>query len=71
MESKFKERFKLLRAENNLSQSKIANILNVGRQTVVNWETRGSEPDYNTLIKIANYFKVTTDYLLGVVDDIQ
>lgn len=43
MESKFKERFKKLRQDSGLSQTKLAVALNVGRQTIVNWEIRGNQ----------------------------
>lgn len=70
MQSKFKERFRKLREDSGISQNKLAKALNVGRQTIVNWEIRGSEPNYTTLMYIAKFFNVTTDYLLGLVDEI-
>lgn len=70
MKSKFNERIKKLRVENGISQNKLAVALNVGRQTIVNWEIRGSEPNLTTLMYIAKFFNVTTDYLIGMVDEI-
>ena len=40
----------------------------VTNQTISLWETGQREPDFDTLVKIAKYFNVTTDYLLGIED---
>ena len=48
-----------------ISQQKLADILGVSRSTVAMWENGLSQPDNDTLIRIANYFNVSTDYLLG------
>lgn len=69
--SKFGERVKKLRIENNLSQEKLAQALSVTRSAVNDWENRDTETNFVTLIKIAQFFNVTTDYLLGLVDEIQ
>ena len=66
---KFKEQLKALRIENNLSQSELAKELKVSQRSVSSWETGFREPDYQMLETIANYFKVSTDYLLGLKDD--
>jgi len=64
----FAQNLRDLRTENNLKQSQLANVLFVGPQSISNWENNVSKPDYDMLIKIANYFQVSTDYLLGVSD---
>jgi len=46
----------------------LATILGVNQRTISNWEVREIEPDYDILVLIANYFDVTTDYLLGRED---
>ena len=48
-----------------ISQQKFAEHLGVSRSTVSMWEIGSSQPDNDTLIKIADFFGVTTDYLLG------
>lgn len=48
-----------------ISQKKLAETLGVSRSAVAMWEAGLSEPDNETLIKLANFFNVTTDYLLG------
>lgn len=55
---------KALRLSNNLTQEKLSNILNIGRTTYTQYETGVSEPDISMLIKIADYFNVTVDYIL-------
>lgn len=64
----FAKRFLELRLEQNLSQEKLAKVFSVGQQTISKWEHDISEPDYNTLVAIAKFFDVTTDYLLGLTD---
>lgn len=66
---KFKERLKALRIEHNLLQSELAKELEVSQRSISSWETGFREPDYKTLEKIAKYFKVSTDFLLGLKDD--
>jgi transcriptional regulator with XRE-family HTH domain len=57
-------RLKELRESRNLSQSKLATDLGVNRGTYAHYEIDKRRPDYETLIKIADYYNVTTDYLL-------
>ena len=56
---------KELRLEEGISQRELGNRLNVCNQTVSFWESGQREPDLDTLIKIAKYFQVSTDFLLG------
>ncbi|WP_427339585.1 helix-turn-helix domain-containing protein [Caloranaerobacter sp. DY30410] len=64
----FAERLKLLREEKGLTQQDIANILDVGRATIAGYETKGKQPDYEKLKKLADFFNVSIDYLLGRTD---
>ena len=57
-----------LRLEKEISQRNLGKEFNVSNQTVSSWETGTNEPDYDTLIKIAEYFNVTVGFLLGVED---
>ncbi len=59
---------KTLRLEQNLSQRKLGEILGFSNQTVSFWEIGRLEPNIDTLIKIAQYFEVSCDYLLGLED---
>lgn len=63
----FSERLRLLREEKGLKQSDLADYLGVSIQNVSYYE-RGREPNYDTLNKIADFFKVSTDYLTGRSD---
>jgi transcriptional regulator with XRE-family HTH domain len=56
---------KELRLEKNISQRKLGQDLGVVNQTISFWESGSREPDLDTLVKIAQYFNVTIDYLLG------
>jgi len=56
---------KELRLEEGISQRELGKRLNVCNQTVSFWEGGQREPDLDTLLKIAKYFQVSTDFLLG------
>ena len=51
--------------DNDISQKDLANELNIPVSTLGNYIRNFREPDYETLKKIAEYFSVTTDYLLN------
>jgi len=61
----FRFRLKELREEKNISRSDLAEILGVSTQTIANYENGHREPNFDTLLKIADYFNVTVDYLIG------
>ena len=61
----FKDILYKLRKEKKVSQQDIGDLVGVTYQAVGKWEAGNSEPDNDALIKIANYFGVSTDYLLG------
>ncbi len=61
----FSERLLELRKEKGLSQAKLAMELDISFSVVCYWETNRSEPTAPNLVKIADYFNVSVDYLLG------
>ncbi|WP_125764002.1 helix-turn-helix domain-containing protein [Companilactobacillus hulinensis] len=60
----FKDALKQLRIDQGISQEKLGEILDVSRQSISKYESGLSEPDFDKLIMIAEYFDVTTDFLL-------
>lgn len=60
-------RLKELRGE--ISQEKIAQKLGISQRAYSNYETGTREPDIETMIKLADYFGVTIDYLFGRSDE--
>ena len=60
----FGDRIKLLRTAHNLSQVQLAQKLDVSKQTVSNWENNNILPSVDMLMKISQFFSVSTDYLL-------
>ena len=60
------ERIKELRISRNLNQVQLGEALWVTKQTISNWENDNIQPSVTMLIKIAKYFGVSTDYLLGM-----
>ncbi|KNY26994.1 helix-turn-helix domain-containing protein [Pseudobacteroides cellulosolvens] len=63
----FSRMLKQLREEKSLSQKDIAEYLGLTRQAVASYELAKREPDYDVLKKLADYFGVSVDYLLGRV----
>ncbi len=59
------DRFKEQRLKSGVNQVELAKIFNVSKQTISNWESGKRKPDTDTIFKLANFFGVTTDYLLG------
>ena len=68
MKNKFSEQLNGLRIENNLSRVQLAEKLNISVRLVSYWENGQRECDFDMLIKIANLFSVSVDYLLGRKD---
>jgi transcriptional regulator with XRE-family HTH domain len=61
----FKERLVQLREERNLKQKEFAEAVKIHNRNINRYEKGLREPDFDTLIQIADYFNVSTDYLLG------
>lgn len=59
------KRLSELRKRKKLTQQRLAEKIGITRDTLSNYETGRREPDYNTLILFADFFHVSTDYLLG------
>ena len=64
----FGERLRELREFKNLNQPELAKTVSVAKQTVSNWENDNRFPDKDMLIKLADFFDVTIDYLIGRTD---
>ena len=64
----FAERLLELRKEKGLSQATLAKQLQVCYAVICYWETDRSEPTAPNLVKLADFFDVSTDYLLGRKD---
>ena len=65
---KFRERLRELRKENQLSMKQLANAIGTSDVAVNNWENGINEPKISYLFKLAKFFNVTSDYLLGLED---
>lgn len=69
MKNKFKERIKELRKEKKVTMAKLAaEALGYGSTAIANYESGRNEPSIDDLIKLATYFGVTIDYLVGASD---
>lgn len=65
---KFAERLRELRREKKVTQSKMADFLGIKLRSYQNYEGGSRRLDYEGLVALADYFDVTTDYLLGRSD---
>ena len=59
---------KSLRDEYGISQQKLAEIINVTQQSINKYENQNTAPDVDVLIRMADYFNTSIDYLLGHTD---
>lgn len=59
------DRLRELREEKGMKQEELAKVINVERQSISNYENDKSCPSLENLVRLADYFRVTTDYLLG------
>lgn len=66
----FSARFAEQRNKKGLSQAQLAEMLDKKRSTISGYETGGKEPDFDTLCEFAEFFGVSTDYLLGLSNNI-
>lgn len=64
----FPERLKELRIERNLTQKELATLLDTSQQIIGFYEQGKRNPKQDILEKLSNFFKVSTNYLLGKTD---
>lgn len=65
----FPSRLKALRLRNKMTQEELGKKINVTKVSVSGYETGNRTPDTDTLMKIAQVFDVSVDYLLGRTED--
>lgn len=63
------EKIRNLRISKGLTQERLGELLNLAESTISLYESNRRSPDYETLNKIADFFGVSTDYLLGRTDE--
>lgn len=62
------QNLKVLRNKKGISQQKLADAVGVSQQSINKYENHKIEPDIETLIKIADFFETSVDYLIGHTD---
>ena len=65
---KFAERLQTLRKEKGMTQREMAELMQMQLRSYQHYEGGDRRPDYEGLIALADYFGVSTDYLLGRSD---
>lgn len=63
------DRIKLLRKEQGMTQEQLGDYLNLSRSSVKGYENEGVEPSLSVLVKLADIFNVSLDYLLGRTEE--
>lgn len=58
---------KALRLSKGLSQQQLADVIGTTQQSINKYENHSTEPDIDTLIRLADYFEITVDELVGHV----
>lgn len=66
--NKFKDRLKEIRLEKNMTRKQLADVLFVSERLISYWENGKRECNFDTLIRIADIFNISIDYLLGRSD---
>lgn len=66
---KIGDRIKKLREENGLMQQDVCNTLDIEQSMLANYENNRRVPKTDILIKIANYYGVSLDFLVGMTDN--
>ena len=62
-------KFKSLRKSHKITQVELSKLLGVNQATISKWEIDASLPDYETLLKLAKFYNVSTDYLLDKAEE--
>ena len=62
------KRIRDLREDHDLTQTELAKILNCSQQVYSNYELGQRDIPTDILIKLANFYNVSTDYILGISD---
>ena len=68
MTSQFNKIFKQLKKESGLSDKKLGELLGVSHSTICRWENGQSDIKSNDLIKVAQFFGVSLEFLVGLED---
>lgn len=69
MKSKFSQRLFELRQDKHLSQGAVAKAIGVSQKAIDFWEKDISEPKLSYIVRLASFFGVSCDYLMGAKDD--
>ena len=64
----FNERLRVLREEKGLTQEKIARTIDMPLRSYNRLESDGAKAHYDTLLKIADYYDISVDWLMGRTD---
>ncbi len=65
---KFNERLKELRTEEGITQKELARLMDTTNSSICDWECGRTEPNIQQLVKLAEIFSVSVDYIVGKED---
>lgn len=62
---KYNERIREIREDNNLTQQKVADLLNVGQRTYADYESGKTRIPIDSILILARFYDVSVDYITG------
>lgn len=65
----FKDKLKELRKSKEMTQTQVANLLNMSKTGYASWEQGLSQPSIEQLKLLCSFFEVSADYLIGIEDE--
>lgn len=65
----FTERLKAIRTELRYTQTQLSEQIDVKKQSINDWEHGRAVPTFDVLVRVANFFNVSLDWLAGLSDD--
>lgn len=64
----YNERIREIREDNQLTQQKVADLLNIGQRTYADYESGKTRIPVDNLMKLARFYNVSMDYITGASD---
>ena len=65
----FASRLRQLRLDKNLRQEQVAKLIGVNKSAISKYENNTRQPSFEIFVRLANFYRVTTDYLLGMTNN--
>ncbi len=67
----YRQKFKQLRTDRDLTQQQIAEICNVSDATVGHWENLKREMNIDSIVKLCRFYNISPEYIFGFTDELK